>query len=353
MSFKGMSIKGMSINSVARTSVLATASVMAAVMGVSLLLTAPASAAPSLAQIQAQVIELEEQATAAAEGAQEAKVKLAALQKSLQGIQTQAEIQGKNVDSLSRSLGVIAVNQYKSGSLSESLELLFSSDPALYLSSAGALESITRRKSIQLKKLQSATQALNATSLTVSDRLAQVKSLEKRLAQQSAAAQGKLVKAEKLLATLKKEDRERLARLAREREDADQADSIKQTKSLNIASGRGGIAIKFAFKQIGDRYVFGSDGMTTWDCSGLTMRAFRTAGVNLPHSSAAQSRMGKSIPFSKKKPGDLVFFGRPVSHVGIYIGGGKMVHAPRRGSRVKIASATSLGSKKLVAIRRF
>ncbi|MTA21372.1 MAG: peptidoglycan endopeptidase, partial [Actinobacteria bacterium] len=156
-----------------------------------------------------------------------------------------------------------------------------------------------------------------------------------------------------LLATLKKEDRERLARLAREREDADQADSIKRAKTLNVASGRGGLAIKFAFKQIGDRYVFGADGMTNWDCSGLTMRAFQTAGVNLPHSSAAQSRMGKSIPFSQKKPGDLVFFGRPVSHVGIYIGGGKMVHAPRSGSRVKIASAASLGSKRLVAVRRF
>jgi cell wall-associated NlpC family hydrolase len=329
------------------------APVMAPVMALSLLLAPQASAAPSLSQIQAQVIALEEEATAAAEGAQEAKVKLAALQRSLQGIQAQAAIQGKNVDSISRSLGAIAVSQYKSGSLSQSLELLFSSDPALYLSSAGTLESITRRKSIQLKKLQSATQALNATSLTVADRLAQVKSLEKRLEQQSAAARAKLVKAEKLLATLKKEDRERLARLAREREDADQADSIKRAKNLNVASGRGGLAIKFAFKQIGDRYVFGADGMINWDCSGLTMRAFQTAGVNLPHSSAAQSRMGKSIPFSQKKPGDLLFYGRPVSHVGIYIGGGNMVHAPRSGSRVKIASASAMGSKRLVAVRRF
>jgi cell wall-associated NlpC family hydrolase len=336
-----------------RRAARALAIAIAPMMALSLVITTPAWAAPSLAQIQAQVISLEEEATAAAEGAQEAKVKLAALQRGLQGIQAQAEIQGKNVDSISRSLGAIAINQYKSGSISESLELLFSSDPALYLSSAGVLESITRRKSIQLKKFQSATQALNATSLTVADRVAQVKSLEKRLAQQSAAAQAKLVKAEKLLATLKREDRERLARLAKEREDNDQADSIKQSKSLNVGSGRGGLAIKFAFKQIGDRYVFGADGMINWDCSGLTMRAFQTAGVNLPHSSAAQSRMGKSVPFSQKKPGDLVFFGSPVSHVGIYIGGGKMVHAPRTGSRVKIASASSLGSKRLVAVRRF
>jgi cell wall-associated NlpC family hydrolase len=204
-----------------------------------------------------------------------------------------------------------------------------------------------------LKKYQSATQQLNATSLTVEDRLAQVKALQKKLVQQSAVAQQKLKKAEAILAKLKKEDRERLARLAQEQEDADQANSLKTAKSLGGVSGRAGLAIKFAFKQIGDRYVFGADGMTYWDCSGLTMRAYQSAGVNLPHSSAAQSRMGKSIPFNQKKPGDLVFFGRPVSHVGIYIGGGRMVHAPRSGSRVKIASASSLGSKRLVAVRRF
>lgn len=327
--------------------------VISVVCALAWLVPAQAQAAPTLAQIQAQVNDLQDQATAAAEGAQEAKVKLAALQRSLTGIQAQAAIQGKNVDSISRNLGVIAVNQYKSGSLSQSLELLFSSDPTLYLSSAGSLESITRQKSIQLKKYQSATQKLNATSLTVSDRLAQVKVLQKKLAQQSAVAQNKLKKAEAILSKLKKEDRERLARLAQEKEDADQKSSLAQAKSLGGVSGRAGLAIKFALKQIGDRYVFGADGMTYWDCSGLTMRAYQSAGVNLPHSSAAQSRMGKSVPFNQKKPGDLVFFGRPVSHVGVYIGGGKMVHAPRSGSRVKIASASSLGSKRLVAVRRF
>ena len=314
---------------------------------------APTSqAAPTLAQVQAQVIRYEEEATSAAEGAQEAKVKLNSLTRSLAGIQAQAEIQAKTVDAISKTLGAIAINQYKSGTISQSLELLFSSDPSLYLSSAGSLEAITRQKGIQLRKFQSAEQKLNATSLTVSDRLAQVKALQKKLAEKSALATAKLAQAESILAKLKKEDRERLARLAQEREDADQASSLKAARSAAGVSGRAGLAIKFAFKQIGDKYVFGADGMVYWDCSGLTMRAYQTAGVSLPHSSAAQSRMGKSIPFSQKKPGDLLFFGRPVSHVGIYLGGGKMVHAPRSGSRVKVAT-TDMGRKRLVAIRRF
>jgi len=317
------------------------------------IIQAPTSqAAQTLAQVQAQVIRYEEEATSAAEGAQEAKVKLNSLTRSLAGIQAQAEIQAKTVDAISKTLGAIAIDQYKSGTISQSLELLFSSDPSLYLSSAGSLEAITRQKGIQLRKFQSAEQKLNATSLTVSDRLAQVKALQKKLAEKSALATAKLAQAESILAKLKKEDRERLARLAQEREDADQASSLQAAKSAAGVSGRAGLALKFALKQIGDRYVFGADGMVYWDCSGLTMRAYQTAGVSLPHSSAAQSRMGKSIPFSQKKPGDLMFFGRPVSHVGIYLGGGKMVHAPRSGSRVKVAT-TDMGRKRLVAIRRF
>lgn len=332
---------------------LSVAALLSGIALISPFLFAPqASAAQTLAQVQAQVRQYEDDATTAAEGAQEAKVKLAALTRSLAGIQAQAAVQGKTVDAISKSLGAIAVEQYKSGSLSQSLELLFSSNPSLYLSSAGSLDAITRRKSTQLRKFQTAEQSLNATSLTVSDRLAQVKVLQKKLSERSALASAKLAQAQALLATLKKEDRERLARLALDQEDADQASSLEAAKSAAGVSGRAGIALKFALKQIGDRYVFGADGMIYWDCSGLTMRAFEAAGVSLPHSSAAQARMGKSIPFNQKQPGDLLFFGRPVSHVGIYLGAGRMVHAPRSGSRVKVAEA-SLGRKPLVAVRRF
>ena len=312
-----------------------------------------ANAAQSLAQVQAKVRQLEEEATTAAEGAQEAKVKLAGLTKTLNGIKAKAEIQGQTVSTLQRSLGTIAIEQYKSGGFGQSFELLFSSDPTLYLSSAGSLEAITRRKSAQLRKFEAAQQRLNATTLTVNDKIALVAAAQKKLAAQSAIAQSKLAEAEKLLSKLTKAERERLAKLAEDEENADQASSLEAAKSANGVSGRAGIALKYALKQIGDRYVFGAAGMVTWDCSGLTMRAYQSAGVSLPHSSAAQSRMGKKVSLSSLKPGDLLFFGRPVSHVGIYLGGGKMVHAPRSGSRVKVATSGSLGRKPLVGARRF
>lgn len=316
-------------------------------------LATPAQAAQSLAQVQAKVQLLEEEATTAAEGAQEAKVKLATLTRTLNGIKAKAAVQGQTLSALQKSLGTIAVEQYKAGGMGQSLELLFSSDPTLYLSSAGALDAISRRKSAQLRTYQAAQQRLSATTLTVNDKMALVAAAEKKFKAQSAMAQAKLAQAEVLLSKLTKAERARLAKEAAAKEDADQASSQAAARSLTGISGRAGIAIKYALKQIGDRYVFGAAGLVTWDCSGLTMRAYQSAGVSLPHSSAAQSRMGKKVSIRSLKPGDLLFYGHPVSHVGMYIGGGKMVHAPRSGSRVKVTTSGSLGSKPLVGARRF
>jgi cell wall-associated NlpC family hydrolase len=314
-----------------------------------------AQAAPTLAQIQAQVRQLEEDAASAAEGAQGAKVQLATLTKTLNGLKQEVAAQGETVAALKKSLGTIAIEQYKSGGLSQGLELLFSANPELYLSSAGSLESITRAKSTQLRKFEAAQQRLNATTLTVNDKLALVKAAQKRFAQKSAEAKAKLASAEKILAKLKKEDRARLAALAAAEEDADQASSKAYAGSAVKISGRAGIAIKYALKQIGDRYVFGAAGTITWDCSGLTMRAYQAAGVSMPHHSAAQARLGRKVSYSSAKPGDLLFYGQPISHVAIYLGNDKMVHAPRPGSRVKVVAdaANALGRKKLVAVRRF
>ena len=224
-----------------------------------------AHAAPTLTQIQGQVRQLQEDAASAAEGAQGAKVQLATLTKTLNGIKQEAAAQGQTVAALKKSLNTIAIEQYKAGGLSQGLELLFSANPELYLSSAGSLESITRAKSAQLRKFEAAQQRLNATTLTVNDKVALVKAAQKRFAQKSALAKAKLASAEKILAKLKKKDRARLAALAAAQEDADQASSKAFASSTGKISGRGGVAVKYALAQIGDRYVFGASGTTKWD----------------------------------------------------------------------------------------
>lgn len=315
---------------------------------------APAQAAPSLRDVQRQIVALQEQAAASAEGAQAAKVQLMQLTRTLSGIRQQAAVQGASVAQLRKSLGAIAISQYQSGGLSQGLELLFSSDPTLYLSSAGSLDAITRRKSLQLHRYAAARQRLVATTLTVNDKLALVRATQARLAAQTALANSKLKEVEKLLSKLKKADRIRLAKLNAQANAADQKSSLAFAKGVGGVSGRAGIAIRFALKQIGDRYVFGAAGMVYWDCSGLTMRAYQAAGVSLPHSAAAQANYGKRVPLNQLRPGDLVFFGSPISHNGMYLGGGKMVDAPHTGARVRVESfGRYFGHLRLVSARRF
>jgi cell wall-associated NlpC family hydrolase len=109
-------------------------------------------------------------------------------------------------------------------------------------------------------------------------------------------------------------------------------------------------AVDTALAQIGDPYVWGAGGPSSFDCSGLTQYAYAAAGVTLPHSSAVQSTMGTPVSRSQLQPGDLVFFYSPVSHVGMYIGNGQMVHAATFGSPVQV---TSVDMKGYASARRF
>lgn len=318
-----------------------------------LIFPTPAPAAPNLQDVKAQIEALQEEAATAGEGAQAAKVKLASLNRALAGVAQQQATEKVSLAALKNSMGAIAAAQYKSAGLSDKLDLLFAANPTAYLSAAGSLDAVARKKSIQLRKYASASQRLAATTLTLNDKLAEVKATQILFQKRADLVRSKLAEAEKILEKLEKADRERLRKLQESGEDADQASSLLDAASANGVSGRAGIALRFATKQIGDRYVWGAAGPIKWDCSGLTMRAFQAAGVSLPHSSRAQYTYGKSISRGNLRPGDLVFFGRPISHVGIYLGNGKMVNAPRPGARVKVAAFTDrFGSKRYVGARR-
>ncbi|MGQ0545859.1 MAG: C40 family peptidase [Betaproteobacteria bacterium] len=98
-----------------------------------------------------------------------------------------------------------------------------------------------------------------------------------------------------------------------------------------------------AVRQVGTAYHWGGRSpQTGFDCSGLVAHAFEEAwGLELPHSTQALRRAGQPVRFADLRPGDLVFYntrGRPYSHVGIYLGDGRFVHAPRRGAKVRIES---------------
>ena len=103
------------------------------------------------------------------------------------------------------------------------------------------------------------------------------------------------------------------------------------------------VAVDTALAQQGKPYVWAAAGPDSYDCSGLVQYAYAAAGIALPHSSSMQSTIGTPVAYGDLQPGDLVFFYTPVSHVGMYIGNGQMVHASTAGQPVKVASIDSMG----------
>jgi cell wall-associated NlpC family hydrolase len=97
-------------------------------------------------------------------------------------------------------------------------------------------------------------------------------------------------------------------------------------------------AVNTAKAQIGKPYVYGGAGPDSFDCSGLTMYAWRAGGVGLPHSAEMQYNAIPHVAITQLQPGDLIFYGSPIHHVGIYVGGGQMIDAPYTGAVVRYDS---------------
>src|SRR5690606_6582649 len=101
-------------------------------------------------------------------------------------------------------------------------------------------------------------------------------------------------------------------------------------------------ALEHAMSKIGAPYRYGAAGPNAFDCAGLVSWAFKRAGVSLPRTSRAMSKVGTPVSRDQLRPGDLVFFYKPVSHVGIYIGNGKIVHASNKKSPVKVSDMSRM-----------
>lgn len=311
------------------------------------------SAAPTLETAQQEVDRLRTVAAEKFEAANDATIRIRGLERETAALEQQEAKLQRELQVANRALAQLAIAQYKSSGFGETFGLLFSSDPTKYLSDAGTLEVISRNYAKKQREFATTKLKVEASQFVISDRTELLKAERAKLNREVEQARMALSKAEKILKSLKKEDRERLARLEAERENKILDESKKYAASYKGDNTRGSIALKYALKQVGDVYVWAAAGPTKWDCSGLTMRAFQQAGVSLPHSSRIQVKYGKSVSFGAVKPGDLLFFGNPISHVSIYMGGGKMVQAPRPGKRVEVIPFTKrFGAKPFVGARR-
>lgn len=234
----------------------------------------------------------------------------------------------ERVNRMRDRLGAMAGAQYRTGSLDPSLALLLSGDPDTYLERAAALDRAGARQAITLDKLRHAQRAMAQTRAEATRALSGLERSRAAVARHKRTVEGKLREARRLLDSLPPEERASFDRATRSgREDLPDLSGP--------ASGRAMSAVAAVHRALGRPYVWGANGPSGFDCSGLMQWAYAQAGVSLPRTSQAQRYAGRMVPLSQARPGDLVAYRADASHIGMYVGNGQVVHAPHPGAAVR------------------
>ncbi|MGW1723652.1 NlpC/P60 family protein [Streptomyces sp. NPDC002306] len=320
----------------ARVTVLTTAAAAAVVLSAQ-----AANAAPSEKlnkdEVKSKVDKLYEEAEQATEKYNGAKEKQEKLQKEISTIQDSVARGQEDLNGLRDSMGLAAAAQYRTGSIDSSLQLFLSADPDDYLDKASTLDQLSGQQVEALKKIQEKQRELAQERTEASDKLKDLASTRTELGKKKKEVQAKLAEAQKLLNTLTAKEKAALA-------DADARASRSASSRADLgdtpaASGRASAAFAAAQSQLNKPYVYGATGTASYDCSGLTSWAYAQAGVTIPRTSQAQASAGTRIySQSDLRVGDLVIFYGDQHHVGLYAGGGQVLHAPRTGTVVRYES---------------
>jgi cell wall-associated NlpC family hydrolase len=325
-----------------RTSLLAASALVLGSM-----LTPPASAdpSPSIDEVQRRVDELHHQAEQASERFNTINAQLGDARRRLRTLAAKADEQADATELLRQQVEQLALAQVEGSALDNTTQLLLSDDPDEFVSSMAVLRSYSERTADLLVSYEDAQQELTLREEQSQEQVEDIADAREQMAVEKAEIDEKADAAEALLGRLEAEERARLeaAQERRERISRDAARppvaedaSTPAPASSSTATGSAAVAVQTALAQVGDAYVYGAAGPDAFDCSGLTMYAWAAAGVSLSHSSSIQSGQGTAVPVSDVQPGDLVFYYSPVSHVGMYIGNGMIVHAPNPSASVEV-----------------
>ena len=324
-----------------RTGLTALVAVFAALLG-TIVVAAPA-AARDLDQVRQQVFDLEVKAESAHERFNWAQTRLNDIDDALATLKDKIAVERRQLNAISAAVDDLARATYTGGGVDSSLQVLLAEDPAQFLAQASALDQVAKGQADALRASQTARLRLAQTEAALQQKEEAARQVRVEMADAKKEADERLADAEAILNSLEAAERQRLAAMAASERQASFAAAAAAEAALNSSSTSGGgysvgsraiAAVRYGLSQVGDRYVAAAAGPSSFDCSGLTMSAWRQGGVSLAHYSYSQYQTSRKIPLSQAEPGDLVFyFGGSVHHVGLYIGGGKMVHAanPRDG----------------------
>ncbi|MBD0423099.1 C40 family peptidase [Streptomyces sp. TRM S81-3] len=382
-----------------RTPALATAALTSVALLSQSANAAPADDKPSLEEVERKVDDLYRQAGSATEKYNAAKEKTAKQRKRVDTLLDDVAQRTQSLNEAREELGSFAAAQYRTGAaVPDTATFLLADSPQDYFDQNQLMSRLTGRQkeavddyitqqSETMKKRREATESLKTLTDSQND-----------LKTAKATVQKKLATARELLSTLTAEEKARLAAIekkkqeeaarkaeelarqqAEERQRQQEAAQEQQNEAPSGTSGSGTDsgttgssegsssadssadsssstkaekALAFARAQIGKPYVWGATGPDSYDCSGLTQAAWKAAGVTLPRTTYDQVAAGTTVPISQAQPGDLVFFYDDVTHVGLYIGDGMMIHAPKPGTYVREESVYYDGESSIHSVVR-
>ncbi|MFG2310400.1 NlpC/P60 family protein [Streptomyces sp. NPDC048566] len=302
----------------------------------------------SPAQVKAKVDALYKEAEVATEKYNGAQEKADTAEKHLRTLRDEAARKQDRLNTTREKLGSMAAAQYRSGGIDPAVQLALSDDPDRYLDGAAFAERVGTRQAAAVSEVREQLREIAQLREAADSELTSLKARQTELKQRKKTVTGKLAAARSLLARLSPEERARYAEQGGQ--SAGQRASRSSARDLPATSGgaetgapsaapdsRAAAAVSFAYSKLGSPYVWGATGPDAFDCSGLTLAAYRSAGVSLPRTTYAQINAGRRVARSELQPGDLVFFYSGISHVGIYVGDGQMIHAPNPSAPVRLA----------------
>lgn len=347
----------------------------AAIASVSLLSAQSATAdpKPSIDEVQKKVDDLYRQAGSATQEYNRAKESAAKQRRTVERILDDVAKRTDSLNESRRALGSYAAAQYRTGAVTPTAALLFADSPQAYFEQSQLMDRLTEQQRSTITEFEAEQAAAAKQRAQATKSLESLTASQQSLRTSKQTVQTKLAEARELLSQLTAEEKARLAELERKREEEArrkaearakaeaeaEAERQRQEREQQEQSGSGtgagsdtgsgtgtGTAggayaakaekvLSFARAQIGKPYVWGATGPSSFDCSGLTQAAWKAAGVDLPRTTWDQVKAGQSVATADLLPGDLVFFYDDISHVGIYIGDGKMIHAPKPGANVR------------------
>ncbi len=291
-------------------------------------------AVPSRAGHQAEIARLSVQVSKLDEDYNEARIRLVKVQRQVQESRRAKQTADERLLALRKTASSRAAAAYRVGIPNVLLILFGSSSVTDFSKKMGIAARVGDWESGVMTSLQVAKERSDERTLQLQRELASAKSISASIEAKRTTLRTRVAEQRGLLSRL-------TASEAAERRRAVEVRTIKPPAGLIPhlpGSGGAKAALQTAYSLIGRPYRYGAGGPGSFDCSGFTSYVWRAAGVSLPHSSRAQYAATKRVSREDLQPGDLVFFGRPIHHVGMYVGNGNMINSPQTGETVAVRS---------------